>query len=153
MDRPISKHVIDLTKSTIIIDLTNVDDVINDDASINITQKKWITTSDKSIKWRGIDKRDGRYRLYKRTSKHVNRRPNKSGKLIDSFSKSKLIKIAWKIGVANPDGFDQNDAKYLRCGLQSGYIHYKNGWMEINKKIIGNYVWNRLYDTDKIIMR
>lgn len=69
-----------------------------------------------------------------------------SQRLITSFSKAKLLKIAWKSDVTNPDGFDRNDAKFLGVTDDTGFEFYKTGWSLTTKLIIGRYIWNRLHD-------
>jgi hypothetical protein len=115
---------------------------------INVRKRKEVLTS-----WRGIDRRDGKYRLYKRIPSYCpGKMRNKSlrGRLMNSFTKFKLIKIAWKIGVANPDSFDSNDAKLFNLTDEEGFKHFAEGWNNSNKDDIMNYIWNHLYDADAI---
>jgi hypothetical protein len=104
--------------------------------------------------WDFHDKGDGRLRLRRKT--HTVRRfkdgkiqirfKKPSQRLISSFSKAKLLKIAWKCDVTNPDGFDRGDAKFLGVSDKMGFDFYKTGWCSTKKMIIGRYIWNRLHD-------
>lgn len=104
--------------------------------------------------WNFLDKGDGRLRLQRKAGTkryfkdgkvHV-RFKKQSRKLIASFSREKLIKIAWKSDVTNPEGFDRDDAKFLGVTDDIGFDFYKTGWISTKKIVIGRYIWNRLYD-------
>lgn len=103
-------------------------------------------------KWNGIDYGDGKYRLYRYVSPRFRgkRRNHYVGRLITSFTKDKLLHIAWKIGVSNPDGFSQNDCVFLGLNHDEGFEHFKSGWDKTNKIVISNYIWNRLYDNGQV---
>lgn len=104
--------------------------------------------------WDFFEKGDGRLRLQRKTCTtrrfkdgkvHV-RFKKPSQRLISSFSRMKLMKIAWKCEVTNPDGFDRGDAKFLDVSDEVGFEFYKTGWTTTTKTIMGRYIWNRLYD-------
>ncbi len=92
----------------------------------------------KSIKWLGINRNDGRYRIYKRESryKHV------KGRLISSFTRSKLIKIAWKIGASNLIGMNHDYCKFK---------DYINGWNRSTKSILCQHIWHHLHLNKRVI--
>lgn len=104
--------------------------------------------------WKGLDKGDEKKRLYKCLPKYYPvklRRRYRRGILMSSFPIRKLLKIAWNIGVSNPDGFDKSDMKYLGFpDEESALSFFLNGWVNTDKESICNYIWNRLYDTDQI---
>lgn len=119
-------------------------------SSCKNNEPRWINTKDKSIKWRGIDRGDGKYRLYKTVPHHVPdmiRRRNHRGRLMYSFDKVKLMKIAWKIGVSNPDGFNKKSELNSNRGIQ----HFIDGWTRTNKPALMSYIWNHLANNNKIL--
>jgi hypothetical protein len=104
--------------------------------------------------WDFYEKGDGRLRLRRNhlTTRHFKegkirvRFKKPSQKLITSFSKAKLLRIAWKCDVTNPDGFDRGDAKFLGIEDHVGFNFYKTAWSSTKKQVLGRYIWNRLYD-------
>jgi len=106
-----------------------------------------------AMEWYGLLAQDRRPRLYQTVPdcfpRHV-RNQNIRGRLLESFTRVKLISIAWKIGVTSPDGFDQSDCGFLNCTLAQGYKLYVHGWIGTRKAVIIRYVWNHLVDTDRV---
>lgn len=100
--------------------------------------------------WYGIDRGDDRYRLRQNVPYRLSRKSDHRGRLIDSFSKYKLLRIAWKIGVSNPEGFSKDDAEFLGLDDYSGFEHFLSGWEGMRKTQLTNYVWNRLHDLDQV---
>ena len=103
--------------------------------------------------WRGIDRGDDRYRLYQKLPHYFPgkiRRRYRRGRLMESFNQVKLIKIAWKVGVSNPDGFDRSDCEFLGCPLDEGFEHFVDGWNGTKKLALMNYIWNHLNDSNAI---
>lgn len=101
----------------------------------------------KTHNWRGIETWTDNYRVYKRTTK----KPHRKGRLLKSFTYSQLLKLAWEIGVSNPEGFSDYDSKFLGYDDGDGFNSFISGWYDTNKSDLINYIWNRLYDTDNII--
>lgn len=105
--------------------------------------------------WRGIDRGDDRKRIYRKLHRYCPgkiRRNHRRGRLISSFPKHKLLRIAWKIGVSNPDGFGREDFQYWGIDdEEEGFEFFLSGWTDETKDCIENYIWGRLYDTDEII--
>lgn len=101
-------------------------------------------------RWRGLDKGDNHLRLYK--SKHFLDRGNHCGRIISSYTKDELIKVAWKIGVTNPEGFDTEECDFWEIPHDEVFEIFASGWSRVDKKTVANYIWNRLYDTDAIDM-
>jgi hypothetical protein len=105
-------------------------------------------------KWNFLERGDGRLRLqrtariirrFKDGTVHV-RFKRSSHRLMASFSRRKLLKIAWKTDVTNPEGFDRGDTRFLGVDDDIGFEFYKTGWVSTTKIVIGRYIWNRLYD-------
>jgi hypothetical protein len=114
-------------------------------------EARWTSTKDKFIKWRGIDHRDGKHRLYKIIPGCIRdkiRYRNQNGRVMHSFSKIKLIKIAWKIGVNNPEGFNK---KTSTLSANQGLIHFIDGWINTSKPSLAGHIWNHLADNNSII--
>lgn len=106
------------------------------------------------LKWKGVDRHDGKYRLYQTVPGYFPgkiRRQHRRGKLMTSFDRIKLIKIAWKTGVANPESFDRSDCDILGLTDKQGFHCFVNGWTGTNKPTLIQYIWNHLYDSDNII--
>lgn len=107
-----------------------------------------------SMTWIGLDYGDGNYRLYRCIPYYF---PANSkcryikGRLMKSFSQYKLLKIAWKIGVANPDGFDISDSYFININSKVAFDFFVMGWNGIKKKMLIQYIWNKLEETDKIL--
>ncbi len=113
------------------------------------------------MRCQAFDKGDGRHRLlFKGQSKrsfnplthkiHVHMKSPKC-RLINSFSKDRLMKIAWQAGVSNPDGFDRTDATFFGLNNQSAFDWFQTGWDTTSKTILGIYIWNRFHDLDEIV--
>lgn len=105
------------------------------------------------MEWYGLLAHDRRPRLYQSVPNCFPRRVRSQctkGRLPDSFTRVKLISIAWKVGVTNPDGFDQTDCNSFNITLAEGYKIYVDGWSAIKKERLINYIWNRLEETDRV---
>ena len=103
--------------------------------------------------WKGLDKGDNQYRLYQSLSRNFPRKLrsyNKRGKLMKTFNMHQLLEIAWKTGVTNPDGIDRTDARFWGLSYLQGFEFYLTGWEGVSKTHLMNYIWNRLYDTERI---
>lgn len=101
--------------------------------------------------WIGLDRCDGKQRLFRYVPGLTLRRDRfPKGRCMISFSRHKLLRIAWKIGVNNPDGFARDDCNFFGLTDGEGFTHFTLGWKETNKIILGNYIWNHLYDNDAV---
>jgi len=112
-------------------------------------------TSNKKVRsqWRGLDKYDGKRRLYRSIPSYFPgkiRRRYRRGRLITSFTHYKLLRIAWKLDVSNPEGFDKSDGEFMELDDNDGFEHFVNGWNDNTKDDIAIYIWNRLHETDEI---
>lgn len=98
--------------------------------------------------WKGIMRQDGRLRLVQEGSYHYG--SVSKGKLAECFPRPKLISIAWKIGVSNPDGFDQDDCEYFGVTPREVYDQYVAGWRGYKKNRILRFILNRLIHTGRL---
>ena len=133
-----------------IIDLTNDTNLRRVPQWINV--RKWKQTP--PLKWMGLDRGDGRYRLYQKMPKHHKRRRSqrhKRGWLMSSFSKEDLLIIAWEIGVFNPDGFGKSDCRFWGVTSKQGFKLFLIGWEPSDKNTIIQYMWNTLEENDEIL--
>lgn len=106
------------------------------------------------MEWHGVIRRAGRLCLYQYVPHCfpvIEWNRGSRGRVITSFTRVKLISIAWKLGVANPDGFDRFDCDFYDISLEEGYKHYVPSWRRVSKEHIINYIWNRLHDMDRIL--
>jgi hypothetical protein len=107
--------------------------------------------------WRGIDHGDGLFRLYQKPHHRLRdhsliKQHCKQGRLIQSFNILHLLKIAWMIGVTNFEGFDRTDCNFFGITMTRGFQLYLTGWNNINKEILSTYIWNKLEETDCILI-
>ena len=116
---------------------------------------KLVDFSDQKIKgrWRGLDKYDGKKRIYRSIPSYFprkTRRQYRRGCLMTSFTRYKLLRIAWKLVVSNPEGFDKSDCEFVGLNDDEGFKHFVSGWNRTTKDDIISYIWNHLYDTNQI---
>lgn len=103
-----------------------------------------VKISFKGPKWYGIDRGDGRYRLYRKlnakrhsvptTKSFPGKITKRRGKLITSFSRSELIDIAWSVNKS-----DNTYAKFVSA--------HENA----NKRELMSAVWSELNSQSKIL--
>lgn len=77
---------------------------------------------------------DGRYRLYQKIPHYFPgkiRRQYRRGRFMSSV---KLLRIAWKVGVVNPDGFDISDCPFWNVTPEQGFELFVIGWENITKE-------------------
>lgn len=118
-----------------------------------INVRKWKETP--PMAWRGLDRGDGRYRLYQKIPHYFPgkiRRQYRRGRLMSTFSRVKLLRIAWKVGVVNPDGFDISDCPFWNVTPEKGFEFFVNGWEGTTKETLIQYLWNKLEETDQILV-
>lgn len=132
--------------SDCVIDLTTFDDQdIKTRAWINV--RKWKETP--YYEWRGLDKGDNIYRLYRKIPYC---RKYRKGVLMTSFKMWKLFRIAWDTNVFNPDGFGISDCPFWGISQNIGYELFLQGWKGITKDKLILHIWNRLEETDRILI-
>jgi hypothetical protein len=103
--------------------------------------------------WIALDRCDGKQRLYRCLPSFMSIQSHplyRRGRLVTSFTRYKLLRIAWKIGVSNPDGFGRDDCDFFGLNNQEGFQQFILGWKGINKITLGDYIWNYLYDNDAV---
>lgn len=105
------------------------------------------------VHWHGIDRQDGKCRLYRRFPSYFPREIRRSyrrGRLVKSFTKYRLYRIAWSLGVSNPEGFCKADGEIFDMSNDESFQLFIRGWGRTGKEKLGNYIWNRLYDLNRI---
>ena len=102
----------------------------------------------RGLPWRGLDKNDGQYRIYRVRSSNLIR--DNKGILLNTLIKSKLVRLAWKLGVSNLDGFNIHDAWSFNMTYNEGYQCYIKEWSDIKKTDIISHIWNHLLDMENI---
>ena len=106
---------------------------------------------------KGLDIGDGKYRLIFSKPQFLSykiRKLHDRGRVITSFSKYELIKLAWKIGVINPYGIRHHEMigdEY--CDEQDYFRCFAVGWKHCTKYDMSIYIWSHLQNTDNIIIR
>lgn len=95
--------------------------------------------------WEGIVGIDGRLRLVQRGTS-----VSRKGRLAKWFDREKLISIAWKTGVTNPDGFDQSDCHYFGVTPRTAYEYYVDGWKGYRKNRIIQFISTKLILDNKV---
>lgn len=138
-----------MLRSPVIIDLTR-------DPSKVIsrpTQGQLRLTRSTQIIWRGLDKNDGKYRIYQSIPDYLPgkiRRKYRRSKLMSSFTNLQLKRVAWKVGVTNQEGFDISDSKFWGASSAEGFKIFIKGWSNTSKSTLMDYIWNKLDDLDLI---
>ena len=96
-----------------------------------------------NIRWRGFDYKDGQRRLIEQEVGDGirDKRMKSRGRVITTFQRDTLIKVAWEIGVSNPNGDNIN---LFDINLEKGFEIFLDGWRWINRNLIANDIWNRL---------
>ena len=109
-------------------------------------------------RWKGIDHGDNRYRLItsyisdaRLSKKSKGSKKSSKGRLMNSFNRKRLLRIAWEMGVSNPDGFSRIDCEFFDVDLNQGFAFFASAWHNMFKQSICNYIWNHLDETDEII--
>ena len=114
---------------------------------------RWITVRKSKevpeLRWMGLDRGDGCYRLYQEG--RIETKRHQRGRLMTSFSKEKLLRIAWDIGVFNPDSFGKSECRFWGVTCREGFNMFVTGWERSSKNTIIQYIWNTLEDNDEIL--
>ncbi|MEO6067395.1 MAG: hypothetical protein ABIQ41_05385 [Gemmatimonadales bacterium] len=104
------------------------------------------------MEWRGLLDHDRRPRIYQKVPSCFGRRAAsqaKRGRVLDSFTRVKLIRIAWKVGVENPQGYTKDNCKrFIRSG--NYYEKYVDGWKGLQKYRVTQYLWNHMLKTNQV---
>ena len=100
----------------------------------------------KKTSWKGLDKQDGKLRLYRHTSKKF----KENGCEITRFTRNRLLRIAWKLDVVNPDGFARYDSIFFELDDNDGFNFFMKGWGGATKQEISKYIWSRLEEIQEI---
>jgi hypothetical protein len=131
--------------------MASIIDLTNDDLPLQVLRAPCGAVE----RWRGLEKGDGQYRLYRTIPQYRPgkiRRHSRKGRLMKSYTTIQLMKIAWKIGVTNPEGFDLESCHHWGCEPADGLRFFITGWTGTTKDQLMNHIWNHLYDTDEIHM-
>jgi hypothetical protein len=103
-------------------------------------------------KWYGIISNDRRKRVIKRIPQYYPTSPIQHRvRLLESFTLDKLIKLAWNIGVTNPEGMNNETFQLEDARDRSTYITFATGWRACPKRVMANYIWNRLVEIDRFV--
>ena len=104
-------------------------------------------------RWIAFDRCDGRQRLNRYRRLPVDEQIKflyPRGRLISNFPRSRLLEIAWKAGVSNPEGFAKSDCEFFDMAEEDGFALFLRGWASIQKSTLCNYIWNYLYDNHAV---